>query len=145
MLQQIEVRSVKGYSSNTHQPIVSIIEVADEISESFEFCKILQQHMQCNKWVLLLAPDHVPSKHLLDSLAIDRKKLLVIRQKHLANISYVLNAALRNGNFSAVVSWTNLLDDTQLNNLLTHSAGINTPLYHFKKVACNTKQVKQFC
>lgn len=145
MLQQIEVRSVKGYSTNTQQPVVSIIEVADEISESFEFCKILQQHMQCNKWVLLLAPDHVPSKHLLDSLSIDRKKLLVIRQKHLANLPYVLNAALRNGNFSAVVSWTNLLDETQLTSLLAQSAGINTPLYHFKKVNNKAKHTEQFC
>ena len=90
MLQPITVRTVKSYQQHDESESVNLIKVEDEISATFEMLKVLHQYNSSNAWTLLIAPDHVPSKALLDSCSIDTSKLLVIRQKHLVNLEYVL-------------------------------------------------------
>ena len=122
MLQTIDVRRVKSYQDTCAKTHLHLVEVDDDISATFELLKILHQFNQQPGWTLLIAPDAVPSKSLLDSCSIDKSKLLVIRQKHLSNLEYVLNSALYNGNFSAVITWTNMLSAEQLNQLAQQPA-----------------------
>ncbi|KPZ52147.1 SulA-like leucine-rich domain-containing protein [Pseudoalteromonas sp. P1-25] len=117
MLQPITVRNVKSYQQHDENELVNLIKVEDEISATFEMLKVLHQYNSSNAWTLLIAPDHVPSKALLDSCSIDTSKLLVIRQKHLVNLEYVLNSALHNGNFAAIITWTGIVSEQQLVNL----------------------------
>ncbi len=129
MLQSIDIRKVKSYQSE--QATHHLIEIEDEITATFELIKILHLYNAQNSWTLLIAPDHVPSKSLLDSCSINKEKLLVIRQKHLSNFDYVLNSALNNGNFSAVITWTNMLNQKQLQLIANKYQTTNTHLYCF--------------
>lgn len=110
---------------------LKVINVQDDIQETLALIEILQKHTCENKWTLLLAPDAVPSKTLLESLSIDHSKLLIIRQRHLINIEYVVKSALKNGNFGAVVSWTNMLDEVTLSALYANQTQFNGYFYHF--------------
>lgn len=123
-------------SSNTEHTVkandnVKVINVQDSIQETMALLTILQSHNSENSWTLLLAPDAVPSKALLESLSIDHKKLLVIRQRHLINIEYVLQSALTNGNFGAVISWTNMLDEVTLSAIAGNQHAFRGKFYHF--------------
>ncbi|ATC94385.1 SulA-like leucine-rich domain-containing protein [Pseudoalteromonas tunicata] len=131
MLHTIDVRRIKSYQAVDSSSKLHLVEVSDEISATFELLKILHQYNHQNGWTLLIAPDAVPSKTLLDSCSIDKSKLLVIRQKHLANLDYVLNSALSNGNFAAIITWTNMLSHSQLELLAQHNAHISAQLYSF--------------
>lgn len=140
MLQPITIRTVKSYQNdNVHQGI-NVVQIEDEISATFELLKVLHQYNNINAWTLLIAPDHVPSKTLLDSCSIDTSKLLVIRQKHLLNLEYVLNSALQNGNFAAIITWTNIINDKQLSELSVNLNNTNTKLYCFTKQV-NTRDI----
>ena len=110
---------------------LKVINVQDDIQETLALIEILQKHTCENKWTLLLAPDAVPSKSLLESLSIDHSKLLIIRKRHLINIEYVVNSALKNGNFGAVVSWTNMLDEVTLSSLAANQSHFYGYFYHF--------------
>jgi len=133
MLQPITVRTVKSYQQDNQSAAVNLIQIEDEISATFELLKVLHHYNSQNAWTLLIAPDHVPSKALLDSCSIDTSKLLVIRQKHLVNLEYVLNSALHNGNFAAVITWTDIVKDNQLADLSINLEHTSAKLYCFTK------------
>ncbi|RJE75895.1 hypothetical protein CWB96_19710 [Pseudoalteromonas citrea] len=119
--------------SNTAQRAnVTLVRTADDINANLELLKII--HL-CNKrhgWTLLIAPENIPNKAVLDSCSIDSSKLLVIRQKHISDLQYVLNAALSNGNFAAIITWTNIATATQLENMNLNLS--DTELFCFSKV-----------
>jgi cell division inhibitor SulA len=133
MLQPVTIRTVKSYQQDDQSECVNLIQIEDEISATFELLKVLHQYNGLNAWTLLIAPDHVPSKALLDSCAIDKSKLLVIRQKHLVNLEYVLNSALHNGNFAAVITWTDVVNNQQLTHLFLNLSKTSAKLYCFTK------------
>ena len=137
MLESIDFHTIKSYSNKHNLNKVKVINVEDDISASFELLKILHTHNLTSGWTLLLAPDLIPSKSFLDSCSIDTGKLLVIRQKHLSNLDYVLNAALNNGNFSAVVAYTDIVEASQLSSIIEKASCNKTALYCFSS---NTKQ-----
>ncbi|MFC3032360.1 SulA-like leucine-rich domain-containing protein [Pseudoalteromonas fenneropenaei] len=116
MLQSISVTRIKSYNAAS-EPVVQVIHTEDEISASLELLKVLHSCNQKQGWTLLIAPDNVPNKAMLQSCSIDSSKLLVIRQKHLVNLPYVLNSALHNGNFAAVITWTDIVSPSQLDAL----------------------------
>lgn len=133
MLQPITLRAVKSYQQDTQSDSINVIQIEDEISATFELLKVLHLYNNLNAWTLLIAPDHVPSKALLESCSIDKSKLLVIRQKHLVNLDYVLNSALHNGNFAAVITWTDIINNRQLDMLSLNLSKTTTKLYCFTK------------
>ena len=138
MLQPITIRTVKSYQQDNQSASVNLIQIEDEISATFELLKVLHHYNNQNAWTLLIAPDHVPSKALLDSCSIDTSKLLVIRQKHLVNLEYVLNSALHNGNFAAVITWTGIVKDNQVADLSLNLDQASAKLYCFTKTQQST-------
>jgi len=147
MLQPITVRTVKSYQQDKTNNCVNLIQIEDEISATFELIKVLHQYNSSNAWTLLIAPDNMPSKALLDSCSIDTTKLLVIRQKHLVNLEYVLNSALHNGNFAAVITWTGIINNQRLTNLFLDLSNTETKLYCFTRNILTTEipLVQQAC
>ncbi|MEI5638893.1 MULTISPECIES: hypothetical protein [unclassified Pseudoalteromonas] len=95
---------------NNHLDVV----VEDEIVASLELMKVLHKCQNKEGWTLLVAPDNVPNKSLLESTSIDVGKLLIIRKKHIYDLQYVLNSAIGNGNFAAVVLWTDIANTDML-------------------------------
>ncbi|MEL0638991.1 SulA-like leucine-rich domain-containing protein [Pseudoalteromonas aliena] len=138
MLQPVTIRTVKSYQQDNDNKCVNLIKIEDEISATFELLKILHNYNSSNAWTLLIAPDHVPSKALLDSCSINTSKLLVIRQKHLVNLEYVLSSALHNGNFAAVVTWTDIVNNKLFTNL-SLDLSKTTKLYCFIRDSITTE------
>ncbi|ODB34416.1 hypothetical protein EXT47_10070 [Pseudoalteromonas sp. CO342X] len=91
--------------------------VEDEIVASLELLKVLHKCQHKQGWTLLVAPDNVPNKSLLESASVDASKLLVIRQKHIYDLEYVLKSAISNGNFAAVVIWTDITSVQTINKM----------------------------
>ncbi|PHI35369.1 hypothetical protein CBQ28_19685 [Pseudoalteromonas sp. GCY] len=89
----------------------------DEIVASLELLKVLHKCQHKQGWTLLVAPDNVPNKSLLESASVDASKLLVIRQKHIYDLEYVLKSAISNGNFAAVVIWTDIASVQTINKM----------------------------
>ena len=130
MLHTSAIRHVKSYQERNDKNI-TFVQSDDEIAANFEMLKIVHQYNQQHGWTLLLAPDHVPSKDLLDACSIDTNKLLVIRKKHLVNLEYVLNSALHNGRFAAIITWTDIVSQTQLDHMSLNSHMASAQLYCF--------------
>ncbi|MEO2279157.1 hypothetical protein [Pseudoalteromonas pernae] len=123
MLHTAAIRHVKSYKQD-NPAAINIVQTEDEISASFELLKIVHRYNKSNGWTLLIAPDHIPSRDLLDSCSIDTNKLLVIRRKHIVDVEYVLNCALQNGRYCAIITWTDIVNQHQLEKmqLNTHQA-----------------------
>lgn len=108
---------------------VNFVETPDEICASLELLKIIHQCNHKQGWTLLIAPDHIPNKDMLEASSIDSSKLLVIRKKHIVDLEYVLNSALNNGNFAAVITWTDITNEQQLSQMCLSQTDIS--LYCF--------------
>lgn len=135
MITNIDFRKIQSYETSSNASTVSIIEVEDDISASCELLKILLKHNQQQNWTLLLAPDLVPSKDLLDSCSIDRSKLLVIRERHLTDTAHILKSALSNGNFGAIIGYTNILRAQMLDKLSFEITNSGTKVYSLQQAS----------
>ena len=130
MLQTAAIRHVKSYQQD-NPAAINIVQTEDEISASFELLKIVHRYNQSNGWTLLIAPDHIPSRDLLESCSVNTEKLLVIRRKHIVDVEYVLNCALQNGRYAAIISWTDIVDQQQLERMQLNTHHAKAQLYCF--------------
>ncbi|WP_105212944.1 hypothetical protein [Pseudoalteromonas sp. T1lg22] len=130
MLHTAAVRHVKSYQQE-NPAAINLVHTEDEISASFELLKIIHRYNSSNGWTLLVAPDHIPSRDLLDSCSIDTSKLLVIRRKHIVDCEYMLNCALQNGRFAAIVTWTDIVTLEQLEAMQLNTHQAKAQLYCF--------------
>ncbi|WP_440053395.1 hypothetical protein ACSLBF_10705 [Pseudoalteromonas sp. T1lg65] len=119
MLQTNSSRLAFSSTAATKSNIVNTVYVADEIVASLELLKILHVDQTKLGWTLLIAPDNVPNKAMLENSNIDSSKLLIIRQKHIYNLEYVLQSAIKNGNFASVVIWTNISSPKAIEEMLS--------------------------
>ncbi|WP_199611423.1 SulA-like leucine-rich domain-containing protein [Flocculibacter collagenilyticus] len=97
--------------------VVQLIKVEDELSATFELIKIVKKHAHSKKWTLLIAPEHVPSKQLLNSCSVNFEHVLVIHEKQITNKLDVIRNALKYGTCSAVVTWMDVFTTDMLNEL----------------------------
>jgi cell division inhibitor SulA len=121
---------------------VNFVDTPDEICASLELLKIIHQCNHKQGWTLLIAPDHIPNKDMLEASSIDSSKLLVIRKKHIVDLEYVLNSALNNGNFAAVIAWTGVTNAEMLSQM--HLSQTDISLYCFTEnsgKACTIERI----
>ncbi|MDK1311286.1 SulA-like leucine-rich domain-containing protein [Pseudoalteromonas ardens] len=109
-----QVQNISVSQANTANKRYQLVYAEDDIVSSLELLKILYRCNSLHRWTLLIAPDNIPGKALLDNSSIDSSKLLVLRQRHLINLEYVINSALCKGNFAAVITWTDIVSEQQL-------------------------------
>jgi cell division inhibitor SulA len=79
---------------------------------------------------------------MLEACSIDSSKLLIIRKKHIVDLEYVLNSALNNGNFAAVITWTDITNAEQLSQM--HLSKTDISLYCFTQTsnkACTIEHI----
>jgi len=131
-------KSIKAFNT---EKSVNIVETPDEICASLELLKIIHQCNNKHGWTLLIAPDHIPNKDMLESSTIDSSKLLVIRNKHIVDLEYVLNSALNNGNFAAVITWTGIISKETIQTM--HFNQRNIPLFCFIEADKNTCTIEK--
>lgn len=86
----------------------------DELTASFELIKILQQFTHTNRWTLLIAPEHIPDKTLLDCCSIDMERVLVVHEKQISNTLATIENALSHATCSAVIAWCGNIKQNKL-------------------------------
>jgi cell division inhibitor SulA len=135
MLQASSVFGISASSSHTIEATraFNCVITEDDISASLALLKIIHQCNQKKGWTLLIAPDNVPNKAMMESCSIDSSKLLVIRKRHIVDLNYVLRSALNNGNFAAVITWTDVIEPISLEALNLPSS--STDIFCFCKNA----------
>ena len=84
---------------------IHFVSAEDKLSEAFELIKILRQHQQSNRWTLLIAPQNIPDKALLDCCSVDMNHVLVVREKQITSVMATIESALLGSTCSAIVAW----------------------------------------
>ena len=115
-------RTSKSIKSDIVKPITRsqskifshMIKTDDELSESFELIKILRLYQQSNRWTLLIAPQNIPDKALLDCCSVDMDRVLVVREKQISSVLATIENALSPATCSAVVAWCNNINSTKM-------------------------------
>ena len=113
----------------------------DDIDEHFELIKIIKRYEYCSGWTLLIAPDHLPKKDVLQSCSINLDKVLIVRKKYCRHVLDCAERALRHDNCSALVIWDHLLTGTEVSRLRQQAQAVGTALYlldNSKPVDTNT-------
>ncbi|NVK23302.1 MAG: hypothetical protein HWE10_00100 [Gammaproteobacteria bacterium] len=100
-----------------------------EISQHIELIRIIKRHELCHGWTLLIAPDHLPKKHILVDAGINLDKVLIIHKKNCCDVLFKAYQALKQDNFSALVIWDNLLTESESALLNIKAQHTTTSLY----------------
>jgi len=82
----------------------------DKSGDAFngDLFKQLSKHKHCLKqkrWILLLAPENIPTVRQLNEYGIDEKRILVVNKSQISGADNLVARALNSGSFSAVLSW----------------------------------------
>jgi hypothetical protein len=98
------------------------------------------------RWVLWLAPPHIPYAPALASLGIETRRMLLVHPRQHRDALWALEQALRSGTCSAALAW---LDDRQLKNaeirrlkLAARAGGTCTVLFRPEAAARETSMAE---
>lgn len=91
---------------NNKNQYIQFISAEDKLSESFELIKIIKQHQHSNRWILMIAPQNIPDKALLDCCSVEMNHVLVIREKQITSILATIENALLHSTCSAIIAWS---------------------------------------
>ena len=140
-----------GYAINTLAPMAPALGVVnqqtttywhflhahDELSRAFELIKVLRQHQSNNRWTLLVAPQHIPDKALLNCCSVDMSHVLIVREKQIPSMVETLESALKHHTCGAIVAWCDKwhkhLSASKLAHLTTLAAQAQCHVYAFNK------------
>ncbi len=99
-------QTIGSYQQSLGQ-YIHFVSAVDKLSEAFELIKILRQHQHSNRWTLLIAPQNIPDKALLDCCSVDMNHVLVVHEKQITSIMATIENALLGSTCSAIVAWGN--------------------------------------
>lgn len=116
----------KGYSH--------LVTTQDSLSESFELIKILRSHQYSGRWTVLIAPQNIPDKALLQCCSVDMGKVLVVHARQNTDVLATVENALSQSTCSAVVAWSELLPQQNFKQLSQLAAKSNCHFYSFNRL-----------
>ena len=100
-----------------------------ENEQHLALIRIIKKHQLSKGWTLLIPPDHLPKKEILIKAGVDLGKVLIIHKKHCHDVLFKAYRSLKQDNFSALVIWDNLLNQTEIDLLKIKSEFTPTSLY----------------
>lgn len=124
---------VKPTAPGQSEVFSHMIKTDDELSESFELIKILRLYQQTNRWTLLIAPQNIPDKALLDCCSVDMDRVLVVREKQIDSVLATIENALSHATCSAVVAWCNNINSTKMAEINQLAENSECHFYAFNK------------
>lgn len=101
----------------------------DSLSESFELIKILRSHQHSGRWTVLIAPQNIPDKALLNCCSVDMGQVLVVHAKQTQDVLATVENALRQSTCSAVVAWCDQLPIERVKQINQVAAQSNCHFY----------------
>ena len=94
------------------------------------------------RWVLWVAPPHIPYPAALAAAGVDLSRMLVLHPRKDQDTLWALELALRSGGCSAVLAWPPALQDTQWRRLqLAAEAGNSLAFFFFRQGSAATVPV----
>lgn len=104
-----------GSDNSKNQQLFShLIKTDDELGATFELIQILRQFQHADRWTLLIAPENIPDKALLNCCSVDMDRVLVVHEKQITNILATIENALSHATCSAVIAWSNGISQQRL-------------------------------
>ncbi|MFT4929377.1 MAG: cell division inhibitor SulA [Phenylobacterium sp.] len=119
--------------NNTKQFFAHQVKTNDELEATFELVKILCQFQHSNRWTLLVAPENIPDKALLNCCAVDMDRVLVVHEKQITNVLSTIENALSHATCSAVIAWCNTITPTKLTEINRLAEQSRCHFYAFNK------------
>jgi cell division inhibitor SulA len=114
MTMDIKRRVATSYQNKTSQVYSHLVETDDSLSANFELIKILRQHQLSNRWTVLIAPENIPDKALLNCCSVDLGRVLVVHEKQISSVLATIENALSQSTCSAVIAWCDAISSTKL-------------------------------
>ncbi len=109
----------------------------DELESTFELIKLLRQFEQSDRWTLLIAPENLPDKSLLNGCAVDMDRVLVIHEKQTQSIQNsiedTIETALSHATCSAVIAWCHNISQPRLSEINRLGEKSQCHFYAFNK------------
>ena len=87
------------------------------------------------RWVVWLAPPHLPYAPALADAGLDPARMLVVRPRAGSDRLWAMEQALRSGACAAVLGWTGIADDTALRRLKLAAEEGRTPAFLLRPAA----------
>ncbi len=117
-----------------HPQFSHYVATEDSLSESFELIKILRSHQHTGRWTVLIAPQNIPDKALLQCCSVDMGQVLVVHPRQTTDLLATLENALSQSTCSAVVAWADQLPKERLIELNRLAAKSNCHFYGFHRL-----------
>lgn len=118
---------------------INTIDVSSKVSKNmelhFELAKIIRRYEQCSGWTMLIAPEGLPNKQVMQEYQVSLDKVLTIPKKDCSNELATAYQALKFDNCSALVIWDNDLSTTEIKLLLQKARASHTSLYFLRHSA----------
>lgn len=90
------------------QPIINhwhFVYPEDVMTSSFELMKVLHRHQKDQRWTLLIAPHHIPSKIILNCYNINMKHTLIIKETQFEDLNETIISALQHPTIGSILAW----------------------------------------
>jgi len=123
--------------------ITEVVSAQDGIGELRLVLPAVAELSQCEaRWVLWVAPPHIPYPAALAAAGVDLSRMLVLHPRKDQDTLWALELALRSGSCSAVLAWPPALQDTQWRRLqLAAEAGNSLAFFFFRQGSAATVPV----
>lgn len=108
---------MKNYNALTTNPIE--FDLVDEhnpdiIDTHLELIKIIKRYEYAHGWTLLIAPDKMPDRRIMDSCSVKLEKVLTIRKKYCRSAYQLAKQAIAFENCSVLVIWDSAINGVDL-------------------------------
>ena len=135
---RIEHREIPPYSqtaveSKENGVYTHVVKTDDELSAMFELIKVLRRHGDADGWTLLLAPEQVPGKAVLDCFDVDKHKVMVVHDKQIVDLYSTVEQAMIHSTCAAVVAWSDDLSPRALGGISEFAQRSQCHFYVFNK------------
>jgi cell division inhibitor SulA len=128
-----EQRIVKSYQDGQQQTYSHVVKTEDTLSANFELIKILRSFHQSGRWTLLIAPENIPDKTLLNCCSVDMDNVLVVHEKRINSVMATIENALSQATCSAVVAWCDNISGNKMRQINELAERAQCHFYAFNK------------
>jgi cell division inhibitor SulA len=135
-----EQKMIKSCQYDKQQMFSHLVTTEDTLSANFELIKILRSFEQSVRWTLLIAPQNIPDKALLNCCSVDMGKVLVVHEKRISSVMATIENALSQATCSAVVAWCEDISASKMIHINELAQKSQCHFYAFNKQNTNTNK-----
>ena len=109
---------------------------SDVIDTHLELIKIIKRYEFSHGWTLLIAPEKMPDRRIMDSCSVKLDKVLTIRKKYCRSAYQLAKQAISFANCSVLVIWDSAINGIELAEIRDKAQSKGTALYLLNHENC---------